>query len=888
MNNIESYKELLASKIIVAEKHGIDVPREAFHPSLRPDQIDIAQWALSIGAALIAPDAGCGKTRIGIETMRLVQEHAGGKCLIVTELGATDTFIDRDPAVGEGVNLGLELDYVTSTAEALAVSGPIAVTNYERVRDGSFDFSAFSGVWLDEGNYLKNMASNTTNELKHQLAKAKFKYVATATPSPNETLELVNYAHCLGIADRGGILTRFFQRNSTKAGELTLHPQHEADFWLWVSSWCIAITSPADLGYDYPGFKLPELRLHWVEVPMNKVLDAGTEKNGQAKMFLQSRSGLSEAATIKRESIEARVSAAMDIRSEYEEDHFILWHHLEAERKEINRHHAGIVKSEYADIYGSMHWQQREKNVVAFTKGELKTLATKPELNGVGCNFQRHCSKAIFVGINDSFNDIYQAIKRIWRFYNPAQYVDIWLLYTPEEYEIVNNLKRKWEEHNVMRAQLREIIGQYGLNQRELIEQRKRTFITETKVWEGENYRLVNNDCVLEWQKLEANSIDFINSSYPFGNHYEYTDKYNDFGHNNSNEDFLNQLDFLLPELYRTLKPGRIHTVHLKNRIHYGSVTGKGFSVFHRFTHLVCDRMEKHGFETMGFHYIPTDVVLENNQTYRLTYGELQKDATKMGSGIPEEIWIFRKPPTSAANAYADEPVIKNHVGCPSCGHQALPKEFGKKKGAILIQCPGCKSYLQPQDLRHDGQEYSLAQWQIDADAFWKSSGNRMLTPIQLKTWGLDKISAWWKRFNAETIYDFEEHVKLLEALDRHDKLSRTFTTLPLRSNTPFVWNDVNRMHGLNLEQSRRKQQNHICPQPFDEADRVIDLYSNPGELVADPFGGIGTTGVRAVKKGRRAFLTELNDTYAECAAFYLKETEIKANIPTLFDVAMA
>src|SRR5690606_13039832 len=146
-------------------------------------------------------------------------------------------------------------------------------------------------------------------------------------------------------------------------------------------------------------------------------------------------------------------------------------------------------------------------------------------------------------------------------------------------------------------------------------------------------YNLINTDAVLEWFNIPDNSIDLINSSFPFGNHYEYTSYYNDFGHNDSNRDFIRQMDFLLPELYRTMKPGRIVAVHLKNRIHYGSVTGLGFSIFHRFTHLVCDAMEKHGFHTMGFHYIPTCVVGENNQTYRLTYGELQKDSTKMGSG---------------------------------------------------------------------------------------------------------------------------------------------------------------------------------------------------------------------------------------------------------------
>jgi DNA modification methylase len=223
----------------------------------------------------------------------------------------------------------------------------------------------------------------------------------------------------------------------------------------------------------------------------------------------------------------------------------------------------------------------------------------------------------------------------------------------------------------------------------------------------------------------------------------------------------------------------------------------------------------------MGFHYVPTDVVAENNQTYRLGFSEMKKDSTKMGAGIPEEVWLFRKAPTSSDNAYADQPVTVENG-------------------------------------------YNLSNWQMDADAFWKSSGNRYLKPDELKTFG--------------------SHKALLDSIEEAGKLSRTFTTLPMRSNTDFVWNDVNRMQGLNLEQSRRKQQNHICPMPFDQVDRLIKLYSNPDELVADPFGGLCTTGIRAIKHGRRAILTELNETYAKCGSVYLKEEEGKVNIPTLFD----
>lgn len=882
-----TYEDFLASKIKLAAKGGIQVSRDLLHHSLRPDQKDVALWALELGRALVAPDAGMGKTRIGVDVCRILTGEFGGKALIVTELGASDTFVDKDPAVGEAAAMGLTIDYVTCQEEALASTCDIVVTNYERVRDGRFDFAGFTVVWLDEGDYVKNMASETTEVLKCELAKVKYKYIATATPSPNEVLELINYAHVLGICDRGQILTRFFQRNSVKAGELTLHPHHEDDFWLWIHSWCIAITSPKDLGYDYPGFELPELHLHWVEVPIGKALDAGKEKDGQGRLFIQSRSGLSESAKIKQLSIDARVYKALEIRSQFPQDHFILWHHLEPERKAIKNAFDFENKS-FGEIYGSQDWKIREKNIIAFTKGELTDLSTKPSVSGVGCNFQKFCCKEIFVGITNSFTDLYQALKRVYRFYNPSDRVDVWFLYTPEEYDIVLNLQRKWQEHDTMREKTRGIIEKYGLNHSKYIEEKRRSFKTDRKEWKGDGFSLANNDSVLEIQHVPDNSAGMLLTSIPFGNHYEYSDKYNDFGHNPSNEDFFKQMNFLVPQMLRVLQPGRIAAIHTKNRIHYGSVTGKGFSTFHRFTHMAADCFEKHGFHTMGFHYVPTDVVAENNQTYRLGYGEMQKDSTKMGSGIPEEIWIFRKAPTSSAKSYADVHVEHNMGACPFCSHIAPVGKF-VREGAILLDCPSCKQFFAEEDLIANQEEdrpyYSIANWQIDADAFWRSSGDRYLQPEELASMSMKQVRAWWNKFNSGTIYDYDQHADLLKMLDGRGRLSRKYTTLPLRSNTPYVWNDVNRMQGLNLEQSKRKQQNHICPMPYDQVGRLIELYSNPGDRVDDDFGGLGTTGVESIKRGRRTRLCELNEMYAKCAYFYLRQAEDKKKIPTLFDM---
>lgn len=842
MNSTEKYFDFLSSKIKVAPKKGVKIDPSVLHPSGKPHQNLIIQWAIELGAALIGPDCGLGKTHITLDMAKILHGMFGGKYLVVTELGAADTFVSDDPEVGEGMRMGIPCEYVTCQAEAMASECYVVVTNYERVRNGEFDFAGFKGVFLDEGNYIKNIGSETTDSLAKELVKVQYKYILTATPSPNEHLELVNYAHVLGISDRGQILTRYFKRNPKKAGELTLYDLHRDEFWLWVRSWCIMITLPGDLpGCSNEGYLLPDLQVHWHELDFDTHVSGSITRDGQEQMFANAATSLPDAARIKRESIEIRIAAALNLLNgpnHNPDDHWLIWHHQEEERKSLNKAFKG--HQSYADLYGSLDAKTREKRIVAFTKGQLQLLATKPSISGVGCNFQRHCHKNILLGVDHDFDAFYQLYKRTLRF-GQRFTVQLHVFYMREEAGIVNNIKEKWRLHNEMRDEMRKIIQTYGLDHASFLEERRRTFATNRREWKGKDYTLINNDCVPEIASMADNSVDMILSSIPFGNHYEYTDKYNDFGHNNTNADFFKQFDFLAPELLRVLKPGRICAFHTKNRIHYGSVTGKGFSVFHRFTHHVCDMMERNGFDTLGFHYIPTSVVEENQQTYRLTYGEMKKDATKMGSGIPEEIWVFRKAPTSPADAYADEPVTH-------------------------------------------GDDYTLAHWQLDADSFWGSSGNRYLTVDELKRWGLDNIQAWWKQFNKETIYDYEKHVELLQMLDAHNKLSRSFTTLPLQSNTEFIWDNVNRMQGLNVEQKRRKQRNHICPMPFDEVDRLIEFYSNPGELILEPFGGLGTTAIRALKKGRKAVIIELNEQYALDALAYLKETEMKNNLPTLFD----
>ena len=343
--------------------------------------------------------------------------------------------------------------------------------------------------------------------------------------------------------------------------------------------------------------------------------------------------------------------------------------------------------------------------------------------------------------------------------------------------------------------------------------------------------------------QMPKNSVDMVLTSIPFSNHYEYTPSYNDFGHNENNARFFEQMDFLTPQLLRILRPGRVAAIHVKDRILFGNATGTGMPTVDPFHADCIHHYLKHGFMLMGMITVVTDVVRENNQTYRLGWTEQCKDGTKMGVGCPEYILLLRKLPTDTSKAYADVPVTK------------------------------------------DKTSYTRAQWQIDAHAFWKSSGNRLLTSEELAVMDVDKARHFFRLQDRKNIYDYTRHVEVAERMDAAGRLPATFMAVDPVSNSEMVWDDVVRMRTLNSRQTQKKLQNHICPLQLDIVERLINRYTNPGDTVFDPFGGIGTVSYVSVKLGRSGLYTELNPEYFRDSLPYQREAECNRTAPTLFDV---
>lgn len=504
---LEKYYEFLSNKMDIVEWRGWEINEDDIHSSSYPHQVDTIKWATRIGRGLIAKSFGLGKTQDAIELAKLVVAKTEGIFLIVAPLGVRHHFIHAD-----GPRLDTQWQYVTTDTEIKATDNKFLITNYERVRDGDIDprLHNITGVILDEGSVLRSLGSKTYDVFSEVFAKVPYRWVCTATPSPNNYREILGYADFLGVMDRGQALTRFFQRNVDKAGDLTLIPSQEENFWLWVASWALFIFKPSDLGYSDEGYELPKLNIYWHRVPITYNRNFGFDSWGQYRLLPDTGGGIQQAMREKRDTIESRLARATEIintgwTDENEvfypsspDKHFLLWHHLEAERKAIE-----MVLPEAVTVYGAQRLEVSEQHIIDFSNGKFRILATKPQIAGSGCNFQYHCSDAIFLGVDYKFQDMIQSVHRIYRFQQKNE-VNIHFIYAESEDDVVNVFRAKWQQHDYLVEKMRRIVREYGLTHWSIETGLKRNIVKATDRVEekGRLFTAVKNDCTLELFRL--------------------------------------------------------------------------------------------------------------------------------------------------------------------------------------------------------------------------------------------------------------------------------------------------------------------------------------------------------------------------------------------------
>jgi superfamily II DNA or RNA helicase len=447
---LPEYTKFLAGKLALAKPSGFAVESAEFSEGLFHFQADLVKWALRRGRAAIFASTGLGKTRMQLEWARQVREHAGGPVLVLAPLAVAAQ------TVAEGALAGID---VTLAREQSDCRSGINATNYERLH--RFDPSTFAGVVLDESSCIKHFGSKTLTQLLEAFGRTEYRLCATATPAPNDYTELGTHAEFLGVCSRAEMLAEFFCHDGGETQVWRLKGHARKQFWKWVASWGALVRAPSDLGYDDGGYNLPPLKVeqHLLGVDQAAIFASG-------ELFAPDSQTLMERRGYRKDSLADRVASTAALVNEAADEPWIVWCDLNAEADALMDAIPDAV-----EVRGSDDIDVKEARLLGFAQGKHRVLVTKSSIAGFGLNWQ-HCARVAFVGLTDSWESYFQAIRRCWRF-GQRRAVEVHVFASELEGAVVKNLERKARDAEAMAKELSletagsvraEVIGSRRLN----------------------------------------------------------------------------------------------------------------------------------------------------------------------------------------------------------------------------------------------------------------------------------------------------------------------------------------------------------------------------------------------------------------------------------------
>ncbi len=621
MSALLEYENFLENKFLVVEPAGIVITRSELNPKLFDFQKDIVHWSLKLGKSAIFADCGMGKTLMQLEWSK----HVHGTVLILAPLAVSGQ------TVREGKKFGIEVKPVRSQEEV--GDSKIVVANYEILH--KLDPKYFKAVVLDESSILKSMDGKTRDKLIESFRLTPFKLACTATPSPNDYMELGNHAEFLNVMTRSEMLAMYFTHDGGETQKWRIKGHAKDKFWKWVCSWAVMMTKPSDLGYDDDGFNIPpiEFENHFVEI-----------ENTGNYLFPMEASTLSERISARRETLDERCAACANIVNQSKEP-FIVWCNLNGESELLSR-----LIPDAVEIKGSDDSAVKEERLVNFTDGVSRVLISKPSICGFGMNWQ-HCRNQIFVGLNDSYEQYYQAIRRSWRF-GQDKTVYVHTISTLRDGSIAENLRRKERNAQTMKESMVKNMVDFCS-----VKSPKGKYMKQytSEVVKGREYTAIHGDCVEEVAKLDSDSIDFSIYSPPFASLYTYSDSERDMGNCKGNDDFFEHYRYLIQEMYRVIKPGRHVAIHCMDMP--TSKTRDGYIGIRDFGGDIIREHEKVGFIYHTKFTIWKDPVtaMQRTKALGLLYKQLKKDSAMSRAGIPDYVVVMRKPGENAEPIRHDE-----------------------------------------------------------------------------------------------------------------------------------------------------------------------------------------------------------------------------------------
>ena len=433
---MSDYEEFLKKKAIQSEPSGFECTD--INPDLFNWQNDVVHWALRKGRCAIFSDCGSGKSRMQLQWAQKVHEHEGGPVLILAPLAVTQQ------TKREGEKCGIAVKVIRDQKDC---TDGINITNYEML--SHFDANRFCAVVLDESSIIKHKDGKTRKLIQDMFEKTQYKLCCTATPAPNDYMELGTHAQFLGVMKQTEMLATFFVHDGGDTQNWRLKRHAEKKFFEWVAGWAACFRRPQDLGYDQEGYELPELRVH-----EEAVESKSTELiNGQIMMFAPVGKTLLERRSARRNSLDDRVARAAEIANATEEQ-VLVWCDLNAESKALTKAIRGAV-----EVEGTMPLDQKEAGIVGFLNGKHRVLVSKPSIAGFGINAQ-NAHIEIFVGLSDSFEQYYQAVRRCWR-YGQDQPVDVYIIISDAEGAVKANIARKQADAERMTGELIEFTKEF-------------------------------------------------------------------------------------------------------------------------------------------------------------------------------------------------------------------------------------------------------------------------------------------------------------------------------------------------------------------------------------------------------------------------------------------
>lgn len=609
---MQTYHEFIQSKI---KRH----PATGFDPSpftvpLFPFQEVITGWAIRQGRGAIFSDCGTGKSAMQLEWAHQVCEQTGGNVLILAPLAVAAQTVD------EGNKFGV---HVTQCRENEDIRPGVNITNYDRVE--KFDLSQFAGIVLDESSILKAFEGKTRRMLTDAFHQTPYRLCCTATPAPNDYTELGQHAEFLGVCSAAQMLATYFVNDTFDTGDWRLKGHARQAFWQWVASWAACVRKPSDLGFSDEGYILPPLNLQTITVQVDQI--AG---RGEGELFRCVDLSATTLHKEKRETTKERAEAVATLANNSKEEWLIFCD---------TNYEADALKAaipEAIEVRGSDSADSKEKKLMGFARGEFRILISKPEIAGLGMNFQQ-CRNVAFVGLSYSFEKFYQALRRSYRFGQKRQ-VNAYIVQAETEGAILATVRTKMEAHEEMTKEMQTAAQALKNHKHEML------LNEDIKLESGDGWTMYHGDCVRVASTFAPDSIGFSVFSPPFADLFTYSGDVADMGNCADLDEFMAQFEYLIDQLMRVTMPGRECAVHcldlLATKWKDGDIELKDFS-----GRIVTAFREK-GWLFHSRITIWKDPVVEMQRTkaHGLLYKTLRNDSSNSRTGVPEYLLIFRKP----------------------------------------------------------------------------------------------------------------------------------------------------------------------------------------------------------------------------------------------------